>query len=109
MSKYDQPFDEVGAQDVDEIEARIHDESGKLIATAAIDRDLKVSEIAADAPALGLPSGTYGVYARPPDDGSTSVRLDPGQTLGNALSDSGVGLGEQPSVDLTLAPELTGN
>ena len=100
MSKQVQVVEEALDQaKASEIRIRFRDDLDNDRGEAMVDRHMGVSELQEEAPTFGLPGGEFGLYLV--EDSDQSVRLDPRQTVGEAL-------GERQEVTLRFAPEIRG-
>jgi len=81
-----------------EVRVRFQDDLGAEKGVALVDRDMRVEELQREAPLFGLDDGEYGLYQVA--DAETT-RLDPRQTVGEAL-------GDRREATLRFAPEIRG-
>lgn len=82
-----------------EVRIAFQDDLGNEKGVALVDRSMRIEELQREAPLFGLDAGEYGLYRAGEDQ--ESVRLDPRQTVGEAL-------GDVRAATLRYAPEMHG-
>jgi hypothetical protein len=99
MTVQEQMVDTLDEALAEDLRISFQDDLGNDKGAAMVNRSMSVEELQGEAPLFGLDSGEYGLY-QVKEEGE-SVRLDPRQTIGEAL-------GETSEATLRFAPEIRG-